>query len=200
MILTVFRSPRSRRRALWLGGLVVAASTFVVLNFVLPKGGAPPDTVRPGRAQLVSMPRTVPMTAARRVAIDSLLDSFVPAAVERRDPDHALSLVTPAFRAGVTRAGWARGELPVMPYEAEGKRFHGWTLDYSLADEIGVDVLLRPGKTETRGAVAFTAVFKHRDNRWLVDSFVPAAFFAPENAPVKKILAQPDLTPAAKGG
>jgi len=199
MVLTVFRSPRARRRALWLTGLLVAGVALLVLSVVLPKGGAPANTLRPGRAQLVSMPRTVPLTAERRRAIDSLLDSFVPAAVERRDPNRALSLVTPAFRQGVTRNEWARGELPVMPYQAEGKRFHGWTLDYSLAGEIGVDVLLRPGVKETRGAVAFTAVFKQHDHKWLVDSFVPAAFFAPDHARTKKILAQPDLTPAAKG-
>jgi hypothetical protein len=199
MLLAVFRSPRSRRRALWLGGLLVAACTLLILNVVLPRGGAPANTIRPGRPELVSMPRKVPLTAERRRAIDTLLDSFVPAAVERRDPTRALSLVTPAFRTGVTRADWARGALPVMPYQAEGDRFHGWTLDYSLADEIGVDLMLRPDAHESMGAVAFTAVFKRHDDRWLIDSFVPAAFFAPDHARIKKILAQPDLTPAAKG-
>jgi hypothetical protein len=199
VFLQVFRSPRSRRRALWVGALLVVACTFLILNVVLPKGGGLRNTLRPGRPDLVSTPRKVPLTSGRRHAIDTLLDSFVPAAVERRDPTRALSLVTPGFRAGVTRADWARGSLPVMPYQAEGDRFHGWTLDYSLADEIGVDLMLRPGAREKMGAVAFTAVFKRHDKRWLIDSFVPAAFFAPDHVRIKKILAQPDLTPAAKG-
>jgi hypothetical protein len=99
----------------------------------------------------------------------------------------------------VSRADWLRGRLPVVRYQAEGSRFHGWTLDYSLADEISVDVLLRPGARETRGAIAYTGVFKRRHGRWLVDEFVPVASFAPDNARTKKIVAQPDLTPAAKG-
>ena len=90
-----------------------------------------------GPTQVVRVPRAVPMTAARKRAIDALLATFVPAAVERRQPLRALPLVTPAFRAGVTRADWARGNLPVMPYRAQGSRF-GWTFDYSYPREMSV--------------------------------------------------------------
>jgi len=199
MALKVFRSPRVRRRAIWLGGALAVAVTFLVLDVALPRGTSPSTAALPGRPQLVPVLHAVPLTADRRRAVDSLLDSFVPAVVERRDPLRARSLVTPAFGAGVSRADWLRGRLPVVPYEAEGNRFHGWTLDYSLADEIGVDLLLRPGARETRGAIAFTAVFKRRHGRWLVDEFIPVASFAPDNARTKKIVAQPDFTPAAKG-
>src|SRR5262249_35104375 len=196
---TVFRSPRQRRRTMWLGGTLAVAVTFLVLNVALPKG-TPPSTAAPhGRPQLVPVLHAVPFTAGGRRAIHSLLDTLVHAVVERRHPLRARSLVTPAFGAGVTRADWLRGRLPVVPYDAQGSRFHGWTLDYSLADEIGVDLLLRPGAQETRGAIAFTAVFKRRHGRWLVDEFIPVASFAPDNASTKKIVAQPDFTPRAKG-
>lgn len=194
MILTVFESPRARRRGLWLLGLLVLAGAVAILAAAVPRGGSFPDTRRDGRPQLVSVSRAVPLTQERRRAINSLLDAFVPAAVERRDPLRALPLVTPAFRSGISRRAWARGDLPVLPYDALGKHFDDWTLDYSLADEIAVDVLLHPGPRERRGAIAFTAVFKRVHGRWLVDEFLPAASFAPAGA-TSRILAQPDYAP-----
>jgi hypothetical protein len=143
--------------------------------------------------------RAVPLTPERRHTIATLLDAFVPAAVERKDPLRALPLVTPAFRAGVSRAQWKRGELPVVPYDARGSKFNGWTLDYSLENEMSVDVLLQPGAHEKRGAFAYTAAFKRLHGKWLIDAFIPAASFAPSNAERSRILAQRDFTPAVKG-
>jgi hypothetical protein len=144
--------------------------------------------------------RTVRVTPERRQTVNALLDVFVPAAVERDHPLRALPLVTSAFRAGVSRRDWAHGKLPVIPYEARGTKFHGWMLNYSLEREMSVDVLLRPGARETRGNISFTAVFKRQHGRWLIDAFIPAASFAPENAGTHRILATPDFSPAVKGG
>src|SRR5436853_5286807 len=69
------------------------------------------------------------LTAADRAAIDRTLDVFVPAAIARRHPERAFAVVTPKLRQATTRAQWARGNLPVSPYPAVGKRFHGWTID-----------------------------------------------------------------------
>jgi hypothetical protein len=129
-----------------------------------------------------------------------LLDEFIPSAVARRDPARALPLVTPAMRNGISKSAWTKGELPVFPYQPEGTTFHHWTLDYSLSDEIAVDVLLRPGPKQQSGSLAYTAVFKQRGDRWLVDAFLPAASFAPDDAKTKRIVAQQDFTPAVKGG
>ena len=200
MILAGSRSPRARRRAWWAAGLLALAGVFVVLQVVLPRGGSLPDTSRPGRAQIVYTPRAVPLTPARRRAINALLDEFVPTAVERRDPARALSLVTPALHAGISREAWDRGNLPVIPYKARGTHFHGWTLDYSLQREVSVDVMLQPAETEKRGAIAFTAVFKRERGKWLVDAFIQAASFAPANAETSRIIAQPDFRPSAPGG
>jgi len=196
----VSKSPRTQRRLRWATGLLALGATLAVVAVTLPKGGSYPDTSRPGRPEIVRVPRAVPLTAERRAVINRLIDEFVPAAVERRDPLQALPLVTQAFRAGISRHAWANGKLPVVPYDASGTHFHGWTLDYSLAREIAVDVLLRPGRRETRGAIAFTAVFKRPHRTWLIDEFVPAASFAPDSAKTKRILAQPDFAPPPKPG
>jgi hypothetical protein len=193
--LTVFTSPRTRRRFLWAGGLAAVVGLVAAGIVLLPSSGnRPPVSTAKGPVQVVRIPRSVPMTPARRRAIDALLTTFVPAAVERREPLRALPLVTPAFRSGVTRDEWARGNLPVLPIDARDSHFP-WTLGYSYANEISVDVLLHPSAKEELGAIAFTAVFKRQGRSWLIDSFVPAASFAPrKKAP--RILAQPDFTPS----
>jgi hypothetical protein len=176
--------------------LLAALTGLVAAGIVLLPSGAKPRPVSKakGPAHVVRIPRSVPMTAARRRAIDGLLTRFVPAAVERRQPLRALPLVTPAFRAGVTRDEWAQGNLPVLPFDSSNSRFP-WTLGYSYANEISVDVLLHPSAKEELGAIAFTAVFKRQGRDWLIDSFVPAASFAPKKK-APRILAQPDFTPS----
>lgn len=121
MIFEGSSSPRARRRAWWAAGLLALAGLVVVLQEALPRGGSFPDTSRPGRPQIVYTPPTVPLTPERRRAINAVLDAFVPAAVERKDVIRALALVTPAFRAGISRKDWARGRLPVLPYDARGQ-------------------------------------------------------------------------------
>ena len=192
----VLGSPRARRRAGWIGALVVVAVAAAAAVIALPKGSTERETLRPG-AQVVRIPDHVRMTPTRRQAIDELLDTFVPAAVERQRPLTALPLVTQSFRSGVSREEWERGDLPVFPFDAQGERFHRWTVNYSFPREISVDLLLQPTKKETLGALAITAVFKQVHGRWLIDSFVPAASFAPEKKK-PRVIASPDFTPFAE--
>lgn len=196
----VFESPRMRRRLAWIGAGILVAGVVAAAIVLVPTAHKPHETLRPsGRAQVAQ--KVVRLTPATRRAIDALFDSFVPDAVERHDARRALPLVTHAFRAGVTNNEWLHGSLPVMPYDAVGRRFHGWTLIYAYPREISVALLLHPAPKETLGAVAFTAVLKKPGGRWLVDSFVPAASFAPQMSAPKKekphLLAQNDFMPAA---
>src|SRR3954454_13141845 len=190
-------SPRTRRRLLWVGGLLLVTAVAAAAVVALPKGHRTKEVFRPG-AWIPTTPKDAPMTSARRQTVNRILDTFVPAAVERKDPLRALPLVTPAFRSGTSRQEWSRGELPVFPYDTRNRSFHTWTLNYSYPRELSVEILLHPAPKETLGSIAFTAVLKETNGRWLVDSFVPAATFAPaEKTP--KILASPDFTPFADG-
>ena len=194
MTLTVFGSARVRRRAGWAVAIVAVSAAVAAAIVLLPSGGRTLPVVHgSGPTQFVRTPEAVPMTPTRRRAVDELLAQFIPAAVERKDPLRALPLVTPAFRSDVSRAAWARGDLPVFPYHARDK--WGWILGYSHPRELSVDVLLHPARTEKLGAIAYTAVFVKRGDRWLIDSFVPAASFAPEKRSPPRILAQPDFSP-----
>jgi hypothetical protein len=198
--LLVLQSPRVRRRAVSAGSLAAAITLTAVAIMLLPSHAKPPPLVQlTGAGVVARTPQSVALKARDRRAIDRLLDVFVPAAVERRAPLRALPFVTRTFRAGVTRSQWAAGNVPVLPYHARGETFHSWLLGYSHPGEVSVDLLLQPAPRETLGALAFTAVVKRVHGRWLIDSFVPAASFAPERKS-PRILAQPDFTPNAVSG
>ncbi len=190
-------SPRARRRLLWIGGLLLVTVGVAAAVVALPKGHEKKEVFRPG-AWVPTTPKKAPMTAERRRAVNRVLDTFVPAAVERKDPMRALPLVTPAYRSGTSRREWSRGELPVFPFYTSNHSFHTWTLNYSYPQEVSIEILLHPAAKETLGAQAFTVVLKETKGRWLIDSFVPSASFAPAKK-TPKILASPDFTPFADG-
>jgi hypothetical protein len=189
-----------RRRLAWLGACVAVAGAVAAAIVLVPGAHKSHDTVQPGGHVAVAQ-KKIRVTSADRRAINSLLDAFVPDAVERRNVQRALPLVTHAFRAGVTNDEWMHGSLPVMPYDAVGRKFHGWTLIYAYPREISVALLLNPAPKEQLGAIAFTVVVKKPGKRWLVDSIVPAASFARRMSAPKKekphLLAQNDFMPAA---
>jgi hypothetical protein len=193
--MSVLGSPRARRRARWAAAAVAVAAAAVAAVVALPKGTPDRETFRPG-AQVVPTFHSVRLTPARRRAINDVLDTFVPAAVERQRPLRALSLVTSDFRAGVSRDEWSQGKLPVFPYSARRDGMHGWTLNYSFPREISIELLMHPAPKERLGPLAVTAVFKHVRGRWLIDSFIPSASFAPQGK--ARILAQPDFSPYAE--
>jgi hypothetical protein len=90
----------------------------------------------------------------------------------------------------MSREEWAKGDIPVYPYPArrqvEISRYVG-----SFKNDVLLDVLLQPRKgAKNVGPIAFQvemkAVGSGARRRWLVDSFVPSAAFAPSSAPPPK--------------
>lgn len=136
----------------------------------------------------------VPLTRETRRALNRLLDRFVPAAVERRDPAVAYELATPALRAGDTRRDWAGGDLPVPPYDARGTTFHEWVLRYSFADEVDIQLILMPSEREPGGPVAYDVNFKRVRGEWRIDAFMPEATFAREGE-TARMLSVRDVNP-----
>jgi hypothetical protein len=192
-------SPRARRRALTVLWVVAAIGVLAGASRLLPDGkeldvaSAPAGPAIPERPT-PAPPKPVPLRTGERRAIDEALDRFVPAAVKRRDPGLAYELVTPALRAGTTRADWATGTIPVQPFPARGRRFHQWTLSYSYRNHVGLELLLESTEKKEVGAIAFAVDMKRLRGRWLVDSFIPAAVFAGAGAP-PRISAVPDFGP-----
>ena len=115
---------------------------------------------------------------AERKAIDTTLDRFVAAAVQRHDLAAAYDLVTPSMRTGISRRAWAHGTTNVMAYPARGTRFHGWTVDLAQPGYVMLDLLLQPRPHAHKGPMIFTFELRRVHGRWLVASFIPSASFA----------------------
>lgn len=202
MVPALQTSPRARRRALKTAVVLGGIAAVAALTQLLPGGKALPEPAAPaGSASVAPQPapvprREVPLAPAERRAIDLALDRFVPAAVGRADPGLAYELVTPALRAGSTRAEWATGTIPVQPLPVRGDRFHHWTLSYSYPNHVGLELLLKPTRAADIGGIAFAVDLKRQRGRWLVDSFIPAAVFAGAGKP-PMISAVPDFGPTA---
>jgi hypothetical protein len=131
---------------------------------------------------------------ADRAAINRTLDVFVPAAIGRRHSERAWLLATATMRLGSDRATWAQGSLPVTPFPIIGKSFHGWTVDRVGKGRADIELLVHLRKGAPLGAVSFNIAMRKIAGRWLVDSAVPAATFAPAGSD-SKVLAQPDFAP-----
>jgi hypothetical protein len=141
----------------------------------------------------VAKPKTT-VPPVDRAAIDRTLDVFVPAAIGRRHAERAWLLATAKLRLGGDRASWAQGTLPVTPFPIVGASFHGWTVDRFAGNRADLVLLVHLRKGAPLGAVSFDIGMKKIDGRWLVDSAVPAATFAPAGSD-SKVLAQPDFAP-----
>jgi hypothetical protein len=135
------------------------------------------------------------LTSADRAAIDRTLDVFVPAAIARRHPERAFAVVTPRLRQDTKRAQWARGNLPVSPYPAVGRRFHGWTIDMTSRDYAMIDTQLRPPTRSKLEMTNWTIELRKIRGRWLVDSALPTAFFPRKGSGSGNMHASNDLLP-----
>jgi hypothetical protein len=138
------------------------------------------------------------VSPADRAAINATLDVLVNHAVKRKDVGKSYDVVTPALRAGMTRAQWSRGSIPVYPYPAAGRRFHEWTVQYRTKEEIAIELILSPNARNRKklGQFLFHVYLQPRNGKWLVDSIMPGATFAPEGeAPVVQAAGDFGATP-----
>lgn len=187
-------SARRRRRLGILGALIAVGFGIWGLSLLMPapkhESDAPNEQ---GSNKLVFREHQVPLRRAERRALNRLLDEFIPAAVERKNPAAAYRLATRGLRESATRAEWRRGDIPVYPYPASKHR--DWTLNFSYPNDVNVDLFVQPKKGADVGPIAFTVEFKRgRDRRWRVDSFFPTAIF-PKVEKGGQPLSQADLGP-----
>ena len=148
-------SRRRRRQLLWLAVAAGAAAGIAVLGLEYP-GSAPersPVTNEP--SQLVPpRPKSVRLTAARKAVVHAVAAEFVSEAVFRQHVERSYRITAPELREGLTRAQWATGSIPVVPYPADQVALVKSKVDYSYADRVGLDVLIMPKKgSDVRSAI-----------------------------------------------
>jgi hypothetical protein len=201
----ILRSPRKRKRLAYgvtiplaLVGLIVAGA------MLLPKAEEDPPEVF-GQEQaynIAASEKPVRLTRADRKVVNETIDVVMNDGVKRQNPSAVYGIVTPNLRSQATRAEWRRGDIPVYPYPALGKRFHGWTINYSHQNHLNVDLLVMPSRNRARlGPVALTIDLRKVRRKWLVDGIFPIATFAPIPPQGNRgpVVSTYDLVPAAAG-
>ena len=166
---------------MWSGVVAVIAVAFAVGVKALPGGKEPaPEHFSNKRAvDTNAADKPVKVTRKDRAGINTTLDGFVPAAVARRHPLDALRFSTPNLRSQATLREWRAGDIPVHPFPARGRTFHGWTVNYAIRNHVNLDLLLMPRLKEETRPIAFTIDMLRIRGRWLVDAVMPIAVFAP---------------------
>jgi len=137
------------------------------------------------------------LSAAERKAINRAVDAFVFHAVRHKNAGAAYDVVSPTFRAGMTRAEFARKD-PAYPFPARGKHFP-WSLDYVQPNEVGASILLQPEKRFIRkkGPILFDLIVINHQGRWVVQSLIPKVIFGTPFKP--KVVSVRDFSPTGPG-
>ena len=172
--MTVFRSPRWRKRLAWLGAaaLLVGAALMVSVRYSNSGRQEPEEVVvdLPQHAQVYREPKHIRLTRIQRAKVLATAANFVTHAVARQEVGQAYDVTHPTLRQGMSRAEWSGGTIPVEPYPVDEAR---WKLVYAYEDAIGLQVLLFPtAKSGLRPAV-FDMELAPSGRRFLVSSWAP---------------------------
>ena len=201
----ILRSPRKRRRLAYAVGIPLLLAGLVVAGAaLLPKAQEDPPEVfgKQEAYNVAAHEKAVSLTRADRKRVNETIDLLMNDGVKRRNPDAVYHVATPNLRNQATRAEWRRGDIPVYPYPALGKKFHGWTINYSQLNHLNVDLLVMPSRNRaTLGPVALTLDRRTVRDKWLVDGIFPVATFAPLPPQGNRgpVISTYDLVPAAAG-
>jgi len=164
-----------RRRLMW-SGLFLAVAGAVAGAIILfpspdPLEGEKMTTIE-GDVVKEEKPRAF---NPRKNEILQIAQQFVWTAVRRNHTEQSWDLVCPSLKEGYTRASWAKGDIPVVPFPVA---FGRWRVGYSLETEVDLQVALFPPKHSRQRATVFDLTLERCSpkgpNHWLVAQFVPA--------------------------
>jgi hypothetical protein len=174
--------------------LVAAAATALTLVVVLlpsesspsERNAAPAAPQAGSQKQSAADNETAATSAARprlstrdRSAIESTLNRFVGAALERTDPGTAWDLAGPDLRGSSTRADWIAGKIPVFPFPASSVPAGSWHPETVTRNSVSFDVLLQPRKGSKVGATTFSVQLLRKGRGWIINRWYPIATFTP---------------------
>jgi hypothetical protein len=133
------------------------------------------------------------LSPQERKTLNRIVDGFVFHAVRHENAAAAYDLVSPDFRAGLSRAEFAK-QNPAYPYPARG-RHYAWSVDYVDSAEVGGSLMLQPDRkaAKKQGPVVFDIRLVKLHGRWVVDTLVPAAMFGTPTKP--KVRSERDYGP-----
>lgn len=194
-------SPRARRKLAWISAAAVLVAAGLAVAFLIPnhKTGQGNPTGNEGPAQ-VAITTSTRLTAADRRQIDAVLDRFIPAGMERRDPALAWRLAGPEMKVSSTLAQWRRGTSPIPYYQPKEKTFHGWSTIDAGPRYVIFNLLLHPLHPERVGTYVFSGEVVKPGQQWLVNRLYTIAIMNGPHFSTTHELGPADFAaPGAKG-
>jgi len=170
-------SPRRRRRLIRLSILALLVTATALLGVFFRNTGRSFDTpLRNEPASVYVAPKSVPTSAAAIRAARATAYEFVRTAVRREDVADSWLITHPSLKAGYTKAQWAAGTIPVIPYPAD-LRLLRYTVAYSYENTLGLSVSVRAKRPATDHSMVFgielTKVGQGARKHWLVSQWTP---------------------------
>ena len=171
-------SPRLQRRAFFASlGLLAGGIIALIVVVLLPSKSHALDTpISNVPAQLVKndpVARVDP--ASERIARQFLLT-----AVQRKNLDWAYDNVHVDLKGRLSRKQWDKGNIPVIPFDAQNAETTAFIVQFSLKKEVEFEVALVPkphsvyaGNKPLRFFIALRREHDKADGRWLVSYFEP---------------------------
>lgn len=155
-----------------LAGVVVALITFLPSHHAAPTqaANAVKEAITPKAAPT---PKTVPLSKAAT----SVARQFVTTAVAREDLAAAWKISDANIRGGLTYKEWLSGNIPVVPYPVSAQTGARFKIDWSWADEAGLEIVLMPKDAKKVKPQLFFIRLKKigpaGGKHWVVDTWVP---------------------------
>ena len=170
---------RSPARAVFSAIAVIVLVTGLVL-FVESRHSA---SVASGRGPAIATPQNATAQYGKPIKLPPAAvrtaQKFIQTAVLRKDVAASWALATPKERAGLTRAQWDTGDIPVVPFPRERFGAAKFKIDRARQRDILIEVLLTSHKLGVAPADDFLEMVPS-GGRWLVTYFAPRG----ENPPV----------------
>jgi hypothetical protein len=141
-------------------------------------GHAEKDVFLPGKPQLVAKsPKPDAFTPNEQRQVRAVAVRFIESAVYRNHVADSFALTTSELRQGLSRAAWATGTIPVVPYPQKAVDIVRWRLDYSVANEVGLKVAFYPKPRSGADRQIFDISLQNRGKagspHWLVSYWAP---------------------------
>jgi len=167
-------SPRAQRRAfsIALAILVVGAAAFV-FAFFRNTSHPLPDVASDQPANIYHPEKTVPVDPQ----ILKVAREFIATAVARKHLAESYDIVGVDLRGTMSRADWAKGDIPVVPYPADKLELATFKVDYSHPKQALLEIGLVPktGSDVRRLTffIGFEKVGKGANAHWVVNYWNP---------------------------
>ncbi len=173
----MFSSPRAQRRLFWLSGGVLVVGLVVFVSVVLLRG---PSAIHSGFTKQPAQFAPHLTKAPPSPEVYKVARTFIETAVQRKNLDAAYPIVGSELTGGMSRKQWDKGNIAVVPYQANNTKTASFIVDWSYTTQVllEVDLVAKPG-TNQRPHLDFflglkkVGVKQGKGGHWVVNYWLP---------------------------